>query len=72
MQVTETTHCIFRVEMSDDELLHLMTIVVSTDKLPVSNVESLICYLLQYCEQHWYDTIKEPLTDGTAPGPTLA
>lgn len=64
MKITTISDHVFRLEFDDEELLHFMIILASSPHHSCHSIESLLHYLLTWIEQKWYETAKEPLTNG--------
>lgn len=64
MLVTEIQKNQYKLDLSDEEMLHFRTLLVSSENMMLSTVSELINYVLTWCEQHWYDAVKEPKPDG--------
>lgn len=72
MLVTELRRNVYEVSLSDVEMRHLRVILASDVHPNVYSVGTLIQYMLTWIEQHWFETMKEPDTDGNTSPPRLA
>lgn len=52
MRVTKLTDYDFRVAMASDELTCFLQMAVTSENLAISDVSSLLKYLLTYCLEH--------------------
>ncbi|GAI70022.1 unnamed protein product [marine sediment metagenome] len=60
MLVTQITQNQYKIVLTDEEMKHMRIIMLGTDHMLVTSVESLIGFILTWTEQHWYDTVAEP------------
>lgn len=68
LKVTEITEGHYRIEIDEKELDHFMCIVASSENLLVSDVESLLAYVLTVIEQNWFKCVDiEPQKNNFSP-----
>jgi len=64
MLIREITKGQYKIELSDEELLHFRTILLSSENMLVTDIPSLLNFILTWCEQRWYQTVQEPYHNG--------
>lgn len=53
----------YLIQMTPEEEQHFQIVALNSTSPFICGVESCLAYILTWTEQHWHNTVKEPLID---------